>query len=807
MTYDSINPTPRTLRRALLANGYSPLPATGKGPLWKGWADAEITADLLDTIGAQHPDFMNTGIRTGEVVAIDNDVADEELGKALDDLREKMLGYSDLCRVGRKPYGVVLYRMLGEPMRKVAVRDRVPDDARPGKLKPRTLVEVLGKGQQFIGFGDHPDTGDRYQWPNECDGGDPLQTPVAKLPSVTRDMLIAFADAAVALLHQHGIASAYHTFAESRVRAASNAAGEPITMAMLADMLRCIDPGLDRANWIAIIGALLNANALTLEGEIDSDFDAEEIFIAWSRGDFWKDGEPANAATEERARYDFNSLTADKPGGSKFGTLVTLARRGGYRGPIEIGGPSWDHTLDLYDARAPQEPEIGDAEPSKEAEPAKNDNAPYVCADGEVMHFPQRLLQTHLGCKVTQSGDVVPHPDFQNALLCARHLSATGARISFDTFHQRIVFRGTVPWSKGSNTLLDDASLRLIREQWVRRLNLQESRENVKEAIATVAHENEFHPVREYLDALAWDGNERIDAWLVTYLGADDSPYVRAIGRKFLIGAVARIQSPGIKFDTMLVFEGPQGQSKSRLIRTLAVDSDWFSDTLPKDLSRADAVQALQGKWLIEAAELQGMKSSDVASVKAFLSRSTDTARFAYGMMTQDYPRQCVIIGTTNNRDYLRDPTGARRFWPVAVTAADWQGIERDRDQLWAEAVAAWRHGEDAVLPEQLWGAAAEEQEARRRDDPWEDTLRSYLDGASANGVTTKPWHRVHASALLHEALGVPAERSPADQYSRLRDVMTFGLGWKWRKQVKASGGNASGYVRPAEPWEPADDE
>lgn len=243
--------------------------------------------------------------------------------------------------------------------------------------------------------------------------------------------------------------------------------------------------------------------------------------------------------------------------------------------------------------------------------------------------------------------------------------------------------------------------------------------------IRVVAKRDRYHPVREYLDGLTWDGVERIDSMLIDYMGAKDTRLNREFSRRWLVSACARARKPGCKVDTVLILVGKQGAKKSTALEKLAVHPEWFSDSTI-DMRSKDGYQSLQGVWIYELGELDSVAKRDATTVKAFLSAKVDKYRKSYGRNDERVPRACVLVGTTNESEFLNDPTGARRFWPVRVKHTDAEGLERARDQLWAEADAAYRDGERWWLDDDQESAAAKSAEAFQVGDTWRDLIAKW---------------------------------------------------------------------------------
>lgn len=248
--------------------------------------------------------------------------------------------------------------------------------------------------------------------------------------------------------------------------------------------------------------------------------------------------------------------------------------------------------------------------------------------------------------------------------------------------------------------------------------------------LAVVAAERIYHPIKEYFSGLEWDGTERLDTLLIDYMGAEDTLYTRAVTRKTLCAAVARIYEPGVKFDSMLVLNGPQGMGKSTFYSILG--RQWFSDSLSiADMRDKTAAEKLQGYWVLEIAEMNGIKKVDVETVKSFITRVDDKFRQAYGTVVESHPRTNIIVGSANSESgFLRDITGNRRFWPVNVNACGkyhpWELAEVD--QVWAEAIERYRAGEELYLKGEAASQAYKAQQDAMETDDREGIVQEYLE-------------------------------------------------------------------------------
>lgn len=374
------------------------------------------------------------------------------------------------------------------------------------------------------------------------------------------------------------------------------------------------------------------------------------------------------------------------------------------------------------------------------------------------------------------------HPDWKGVLAFddLRHTATATAPPPWDAIDAPAV---TTPgeWS-------DTDSTRLCA--WLmRRYALKLGREPVAEAVAVASEQRHVHEIRDYLDGLEHDGERRVSAWLSTHLGATATPYAAAVGQWFLVSAVARIYRPGCKVDTLPVLEAPQGVGKSTAARAL-FGSDWFSDT-PLDLENKDRFLALRGKWALEFAELDSLGRADANRIKGFLSSRADDYRPPYGRNLVHVKRSCVFIGTTNHDDYLKDETGGRRFWPVKCGRIDVDALTRDRDQIWAEAVALYR-ADASWWPDTVdAGLCRDEQAGRLERDPWADAVEPWL-GRQFAGVP------ITVAEVLEDALRVEKPRQSRADAMRVARILCA-AGWE-RRCLGPRGARVWSYRRKSEP-------
>ncbi len=387
----------------------------------------------------------------------------------------------------------------------------------------------------------------------------------------------------------------------------------------------------------------------------------------------------------------------------------------------------------------------------------------------------------------------------ENVYLILRFHSTWTGVIWRNEFARRIEKRRPAPWDcaatfvPGTEWLNeDDLYLGLWLAQKERLLI--RSQETLATAVAWLAAENQFHPVRDYLDALIWDGQGRTSNWLTDYLGVRETEYAVLVGRLFLIGMVARIYQPGCQMRFMPILEGQQFKGKSSALRILG--GEWFGDTT-LDLSNKDVYQLIQDRWLYEIGELDAFNRAESTRMKAFVSSQVDRFRAPYDRAPRDWLRQTVFVGTTNQDSYFKDHTGNTRYWPVRVEEIDTinlEGLASVRDQLFAEAVSLYMNGE-------RWHPTREEQQRlfepeqadREIADPWQSLIARWLRSR------TSP--RVSATEIIIDCLKIePGKIDSMRQMSTRVGIAMNRIGWI--KKRETSGDREYYYVAP-EGWNP----
>jgi predicted P-loop ATPase len=404
---------------------------------------------------------------------------------------------------------------------------------------------------------------------------------------------------------------------------------------------------------------------------------------------------------------------------------------------------------------------------------------------------PKNSAEQGWQAELIRDGNGRPLPILKNVMIALRDAEDVSDAFSYDEMLRACILEKPLPAANIEDVHSTHAPLlepRPIRDadvsqlqEWLQEQGLRRiGRDTVYQATELRAHERLFHPVRDYLSGLQWDGRERLANWLSTYFGAQRNSYHRGIGRMFLVAMVARIFRPGCQADHMLILEGPQGIRKSTACRILG--GKWFSDSLPDVTQGKDVMQHVRGKWLLEIPELSAMGRAEDAALKAFISRPTERYRPSYGRAEVIEPRQCVFVGTTNKATYLRDETGGRRFWPVKVGMIDTDALAHDRDQLFAEAVVRF-HAGARWWPDGTFEAKhiVPEQEARFESDAWEENIKKHLLSKD----------RVTVGEIAKNALHIETARVGTADQRRIGAVL-YSLGWR---PIRDYQGRA--YVRP----------
>lgn len=413
-----------------------------------------------------------------------------------------------------------------------------------------------------------------------------------------------------------------------------------------------------------------------------------------------------------------------------------------------------------------------------------------------------------------------PKKTRDNIMRILQHDPLLAGKIAVDDFAVRGLALGSLPWNPEDGRRLwtdtDDAGVAWYLEN---KFDIT-GKDKIDGALLLVSESNKINEVKDYLTALEWDKTPRLDTVLTDYLGADDTPYTRAVARKSLTAAVARVMQPGCKYDYVPVFVGPQGIGKSTFLATLG--KDWFSDSL-QSFEGKEAAEMIQGVWINELGEMTGYTRSETNTIKQFLSKREDIYRQAYGRRTGRYPRKCVFFGTCNQFEFLKDLTGNRRFWPVDVGKHKpkkniWNDLPAEVDQIWAEAVMRWRIGEPLYFEKpEMEELARAEQEKHREANIKEGVIKSFLEqpvpknygsmdlgarrmfwNGNAHNVETVPRKKTCALEIWCEAFGGNMQLMKRADTLEINQILENLPGWKRNATTRMYGycGQQRGFER-----------
>lgn len=443
----------------------------------------------------------------------------------------------------------------------------------------------------------------------------------------------------------------------------------------------------------------------------------------------------------------------------------------------------------------------------------------FASAEGTTVTDPENL--DWLG-QLAVDGNGNYKKTVNNIILVLQNDPLLKGRIVTDEFAGRGLVLGAVPWNKETEKRLwtdtDISGFYWYMETYYGIT----ARNNMTDALAIVGEQNKINEVKQYLQSLTWDGVKRVDTLLSVYLGADDTPYTRAVMRKSLCAAVARAVVGGVKYDNMPIITGPQGIGKSTFLDNLG--KAWFSDSLTS-FEGKDAAELIQGTWINEVGELTAFTKQETSAIKQFLSKCFDIYRAAYGRQTEKHPRRCVFFGTSNDNEFLKDATGNRRFWPVDVglhpaQKSIWTDMPGEVDQIWAEAYMYWAMGEQLYLPKEIEAAAMEQQESHRELSGKEGIIQDFLEKPIPSnwdsmalfdrrmfwngnkqlpdGATLVPREKVCAVEIWVECFNSDAKYMKRSDSTEINNILTGIKGWRRNKSVRRFGpyGTQKGFER-----------
>lgn len=754
------------------AKSFGKTPGSLRGTKWTrrmGWPEYKITPD---DIAAYDAACASVGWILGEDESgIDVDVTDPELAGALLNGARGILPVLQY-RVGLSPKFMIPIKLPNGPVPYMKIT--FSKEGRPDQH-----VEVLSKGKQVIIAGIHPTTGREYEWftnPSMPGVQDiPVPPSEAVCPSIEpKDMIHALEVAAAAVGWQRG-----RTITSGGKEGSSELNKYPPDPDLASRIMEYLPnpPGhSDYELWMRVGMAL----KLSLG---DAGF---EVFNTWSQKcpKYWDEGEHKYRGHDDRNTIgDWKGFKPD--GRLGWGTIVHHL----VDVPADLEA---ERKADLNKRRTQAVfdtmPDISNFVPPT-VEPKEPVLVPAAGADGEVIGTYVYKGDGYTKAAISHNVmlELVTSPVWEGVFrydLFAGQMSVVKPLPDHPT---------GAPFTPRFLTDADYLSVHTWCQQQIGWTTI--AKQAAVDGLDAARKHVSYDPLVDYLNGLpsvpvfTMPGVGLLSNWLFQYMGVDphigDPPmrrYLSQIGRKWLISAVARALDPGCQVDSAIVLEGPQGGGKSSALAILAVNPDWFGDSLP-DFHKADASLYLRGKWIVELSELTNVLKSEIEVMRKFVTRRIEKYRPPYGRVDAIEPRRCVLAGSTNRSDYLRDPDGERRMWPVVVGTCDLDGLRAARDQLWAEAVAAYRAGETWHLDEADAVTATQVQKSKKEVDSWHDIIKDGLDGKiDANGNRLKDTEPSLALTVFTPQMGARWIGIPADKWNRATTdriiAIALMLGW-----------------------------
>jgi predicted P-loop ATPase len=735
----------KALRGTLYKYGYRAVALrTGeKFPVTDKWQIGARLDPPEAVTATPHPDLQNTDILCDGLRVVDTDIDDPGRAEAVLRLARTMLGAAPIRTREGSSRLTLLYRAAeGEPSK----RD-VSNKAAGEK------VEVLGRGQQFMCHGVHP-SGKPVEWQG--------MIPRADLAAVTDEQIGAFLDAAAKVIGAtdasggDGWSGDYFPPPET-LEAADRLLLERIVAALPND-----GKFDGRISWIALAHALAAAY-------VRDPWRGRYLFV--EHASRWH-----GTVKDDEAGRVYDSIGTEHKVGADH--IIQWATDAGVdQRLIDAYRDDERHRAQ----RAAQEAFKDDAQ-ERPAEKVFVRYARSADWQGMLQKTPKKQILGNL----------------HNVIIALRHAPEFDGVFRFNTFGQTVQVAKSPPWYEPWKTFEPHELLNVeysYARKWLQGQDIQASKGDVESAVIAVAHDDQFHPVRDYIGGLQWDGVARLDTWLIDHVGADDTDYTRAVGARFLIGAVARVMRPGCKLDQMMILEGPQNLGKSKVFKVLG--EPWFTDCMP-DVGSKDAMIQLQGVWIIEQAEMHNMTRADVSRMTSFMTTTHDRFRAPYDRHPEKHARQCIFAGSINpnGNGYLKDETGRRRYQSVECAVGWKKGrpIDIDRfteakDQLWAEARVRFERGEAWWLDTfELTEAAEVVADTRYDADVWTDAVLAWAETkASATNAE-----------VLELALGLKKIELTKANEMRVGGILRQA---KWER--KQGGDRKMRYWNPKPPAEP----